>query len=191
MQKKELRKIFLEKRKSLNIGDLELFSKKICDRLFQTFPIHSYSNIHIFLPITKQNEINTWLIIKTLQKDFSAINIVIPRVNNDGIIENYLFNEKTKFKKSKWGIDEPIHHSSLIIHHSEIDLVLIPLLIFDKKGNRVGYGKGFYDKFLANCRADVLKIGLSVFEPIEAIDDINEFDIKLNYCVTPTQIWTF
>ncbi len=73
----------------------------------------------------------------------------------------------------------------------EIDLVLVPLLAFDKNGSRVGYGKGHYDKFLSQCRDDVIKIGLSFFDPADQIDDINQFDISLNYCVTPHQVFEF
>lgn len=70
-----------------------------------------------------------------------------------------------------------------------IDIVFIPLLIFDKEYNRVGYGYGFYDKFLINCRVDVIKIGLSLLEPISRIIDINMDDIPLDIVVTPNKIY--
>lgn len=70
-------------------------------------------------------------------------------------------------------------------------MVFVPLLAFDKNGDRVGYGKGFYDKFLKECKPEIIKIGLSFFEPEEKIDGIFEEDIKLDYCVTPNEIYTF
>jgi 5-formyltetrahydrofolate cyclo-ligase len=73
----------------------------------------------------------------------------------------------------------------------EIDLVFVPLLCVDKKGNRVGYGKGYYDKFLKECRRDIIKIGFSYFEPVEKIDDVNRYDVKLNYCITPESFYSF
>lgn len=73
----------------------------------------------------------------------------------------------------------------------KIDVVFIPLLAFDKKGNRIGYGKGFYDQFLSDCKADVIKIGLSFFEAEEAITDVYKDDVPLDYCVTPQQIYRF
>jgi 5-formyltetrahydrofolate cyclo-ligase len=190
-QKQFLRKNYLEKRKSLTNNALASMSEQICDSFFENFSISNYKNIHIFLPIQKQNEIDTWLIINKLQKDFPTINIIIPKANEDGSMENYLLNEKTILAENKWGIDEPLRNPKSQIRNQAIDLVLIPLIIFDKKGNRVGYGKGFYDRFLANCRVDVLKIGLSMFEPVDEIEDVNEFDIKLDFCITPNQIWTF
>jgi 5-formyltetrahydrofolate cyclo-ligase len=77
------------------------------------------------------------------------------------------------------------------IESSNLNVLLLPLLAFDNKGFRVGYGKGFYDKYLNRSSMDLVKIGVSLFEdPIE-IDDVNEFDIKMDYCVTPNQIFKF
>ncbi len=74
---------------------------------------------------------------------------------------------------------------------SSIDWVLVPLLAFDRRGHRVGYGKGFYDRFLAGCRSDARKIGLSLFAPVVAIDDIGSQDVALDAVVTPDRVWTF
>lgn len=190
MKKTEIRKKFLKERKELTAAQIRSASQRVHDWFFQSIPVHSYENIHIFLPIKEQNEIDTWLIISTLQTDFSA-NIILPRANDDGSLSNYKFTSKTKFEMNRWGISEPITNDELRMTNDAIDLVLLPLLAFDKKGYRVGYGKGFYDKFLADCRPDVMKIGLSVFEPIDEISDINEYDIKMNYCITPDRIWQF
>lgn len=192
MFKKDLRKEFLQKRKTLTEAEVEGFSRKIHDWFFRSIPVHAYATVHTFLPIKRNNEIDTWLIISTLQKDF-ATDIIIPRSHEDGTMTNYLLTEKTVLEESKLKIIEPneTQNSEFRIQNSKIDLVLIPLLCFDKKGYRVGYGKGYYDRFLADCRPDVLKIGLSFFEPVDLIEDINEFDMKMNYCITPNKIWDF
>ena len=78
-----------------------------------------------------------------------------------------------------------------LVSCEKIDAVLIPLLCFDKKGFRVGYGKGFYDRFLQNCPSNCLKIGLSHYEAIEEIEDVNEFDVRLDYCLTPNETVKF
>ncbi len=188
MLKKDLRKEYLQKRRAFNETEIEVFSKKIHDWFFRSIPVHAYTTIHTFLPMKHHNEIDTWLIINTLQKDF-ATDIVIPKSHEDGTMSHYLLTEETVFEENKWKIPEPAHYSSLITHHSKVDLVLIPLLCFDKKGFRVGYGKGYYDRFLADCRPDVLKIGLSIFEPVDEISDVDEFDIKMDYCITPSRVW--
>ena len=102
---------------------------------------------------------------------------------------NYLLTDNTVIKKSAWGIPEPV--DGIEIDDRKIDVVFVPLLAFDKQGNRVGYGKGFYDNFLANCKPETLKIGLSFFEAENEILGIYEGDIKLDYCVTPKRIYKF
>jgi len=190
MSKQDLRKEYLQKRKALTETEVEDFSRKIHDWFFRSIPVHTYATIHTFLPIKRNNEINTYLIINTLQKDFTT-DIVIPRSYEDGTMSHYLLTKDTVFEENKWEISEPSPVGGLQSSVFSIDLVLIPLLCFDKKGYRVGYGKGYYDRFLAECRPDVLKIGLSIFEPIDKIIDVTEFDIKMNYCITPNKIWSF
>jgi len=190
MSKQDLRKEFLKKRKALAKTEVDVFSNQIHDWFFRNIPVHAYATIHTFLPIKRNNEIDTYLIINTLQKDF-ATDIIIPRSHEDGTMSHYLLTKDTVFEENKWKILEPSSVGSLQTSVVNIDLVLIPLLCFDKKGYRVGYGKGYYDRFLAECRPDVLKIGLSIFEPIDEINDVTESDIKMDYCITPNKIWSF
>ena len=190
MSKQELRKEFLQKRKAFAETEVDVFSKQIHDWFFRNIPVHAYATIHTFLPIKRNNEIDTYLIINTLRKDF-ATDIVIPRSHEDGTMSHYLLTKDTVFEENKWGISEPSQVGSLQYSVFNIDLVLIPLLCFDKKGFRVGYGKGYYDRFLAECRPNVLKIGLSIFEPIDEISDVTEFDVQMDYCITPNKIWSF
>jgi 5-formyltetrahydrofolate cyclo-ligase len=70
-------------------------------------------------------------------------------------------------------------------------MVLVPLLALDKSGHRVGYGKGFYDKFLAECRIRCQRIGISLFQPIDMIEDVGEDDITLTHCLTPSGVLKF
>ena len=190
MSKQDLRKEFLQKRKALAETEVDVFSKQIHDWFFRNIPVHAYATIHTFLPIKRNNEIDTYLIINTLRKNF-ATDIVIPRSHEDGTMSHYLLTKDTVFEENKWGISEPSQVGSLQYSVFNIDLVLIPLLCFDKKGFRVGYGKGYYDRFLAECRPDVLKIGLSIFEPLDEISDVTEFDVQMDYCITPNKIWSF
>jgi 5-formyltetrahydrofolate cyclo-ligase len=66
--------------------------------------------------------------------------------------------------------------------------VLIPLLAFDKSGQRVGYGRGFYDKFLATLKSDVKKIGLSFFPPVDEVSNTHAQDLPLEVVVTPNGV---
>jgi 5-formyltetrahydrofolate cyclo-ligase len=190
MNKRELRKIYLEKRKTLAPGDVMEKSLQIAERFFQTFDLDKINFLHSFLPIEKFNEIDTKLIFHRIWFEASHIETLVPRVNFEtGEIDNLKFTPVTELVQNAWMIHEPAHNE--LVESARIDAVLVPLLCFDKSGFRVGYGKGFYDKFLTNCRADCLKIGLNYFPPVDAIADTHEFDVKLDYCLTPDEIYKF
>jgi 5-formyltetrahydrofolate cyclo-ligase len=189
MQKTILRKEYLEKRKALTPNEITEKSALISTAFFTHFDLTMVDNLHIFLPIIKQNEINTFLIIDTLQKQFPTVSIVVSKsIIETCQLEHYRY-DADNLLENKWGILEPI--PTKLIPETDISLVLIPLLIFDKEGNRVGYGKGFYDRFLKKCKSEVLKIGLCLEEPIAKIEDINRFDIKLDFCITPKTVFNF
>lgn len=147
--------------------------------------------VHVFLPIRRHNEVDTFSILNYFKLENPNLKIVVPRTNFKGLsIKNILYNhEHTILGRNKYDIPEPIHGKE--IPPRQIDLVFIPLLVCDLKGNRVGYGKGFYDRFLSACRDDVQKVGLSFFDPVEEISDLNEFDIPLDACITPGKTWKF
>ena len=105
------------------------------------------------------------------------------------LIRSVIVEDETIFETNKYGIEEPI--DGIDMFPSEIDLVIAPLISFDKKGNRVGYGKGYYDRFLKQCRKDCVKIGFSYFEPVDQVEDINKYDVKLNFGITPEAIYEF
>ena len=191
MKKTELRKLYLSKRKAVSVEEVAIKSQQITDLFFQNFDLSEVKNLHVFLPITKKNEINTWLIIRYLQQNFPLIKIIIPKITEENFeLDNYDFVEKNLIE-NKWGILEPSGENQEKILSEQIDLVIIPLLIFDKNGNRVGYGKGFYDRFLQQCKSQSLKVGLCLEEAIEMIEDINEFDVKMDFCITPNKIYEF
>lgn len=191
MKKSQLRKHYLSKRKAISAEKMATKSQQITDLFFQNFDLSTVKYLHIFLPIIKHNEIDTILIIKELQQNFSEIDITVPRIIPEkSELEHYLFDEKNLIE-NQWGVIEPSGENQEIVLPEQIDLVVIPLLIFDKNGNRVGYGKGFYDRFLQQCKSQSLKIGLCLEEAIEMIEDINEFDIKMDFCITTNKIYRF
>lgn len=187
MTKKELRLKYKEKRQRLSLEEIEEKSLAIANRLIQ-LNIWDKTYFHIFLPIVEQHEVDTELILQILAgKDKE---IVISKSDFDTReMSHFLLTDNTKIAKNEYNIPEPIN--GLPVPVEMIDVVFVPLLAYDKKGNRVGYGKGFYDKFLSQCKLDVIKIGLSFFEPEEQIDDVLETDVKLNFMSTPNNILKF
>ena len=186
MLKKELRLNFTARRNSLSEEDIMSSTKAILDNL-KKMAIWDYNYYHIFLSIDKKKEINTDPLISLLRANNKTI--VVPKIAGSSHLEHFELQKNTRLLNNQWGIPEPI--AGIRVMEKMIDLVFIPLLTFDKQGHRVGYGKGFYDRFLERCRKDVVKIGLSLFEATEKITDINETDRALDYCVTPVKIYSF
>ncbi|MBA2619830.1 MAG: 5-formyltetrahydrofolate cyclo-ligase [Acidobacteria bacterium] len=190
MNKSELRKIYLAKQKNLSASERKQKSAQIAERFFARFDLSDINFLHGFLPIEKFNEIDTKIIFERVWRDFPPVKTLAPRVEfQTNEIENLIFKRETKFIENIWQISEPIGNEK--IETKKIDALLVPLLCFDKSGFRVGYGKGFYDRFLKQCRNDCLKIGLSYFAPVAEISDAQDFDVKLDFFVSSEKIWQF
>ena len=192
MTKPELRKHYTERRLSLSVSEVAEGSEAIARLFFEYFKIEKIDTIHCYLPLKKKQEIDTFQIIHSIQKQLPRTNVVVPRVvPNSNELEHYLWKPDIKLDLNQWGILEPNPEANSLFSISEIELVIVPLLAYDTKGNRVGYGKGYYDKFLKKCKPTTIKVGLSFFDPVKEIIDIEPFDIPLNYCITPNKVWVF
>jgi len=186
MNKEELRKFYLEKRKSFSSHLLEEKSNQIINNFLGHFNITGL--VHVFLPIKKFNEINTWPLVEKLYVlNISVATSVLDFESND--LLHYRLSNESKFKINDWGVPEPV--DGIEVNPMEIQHVIIPLIICDEIGHRIGYGKGFYDKFLSKCSPEINKIGFSIFEPIEKFEEIEPHDIALDYCVSPSKVYNF
>jgi 5-formyltetrahydrofolate cyclo-ligase len=189
MTKQEARNIYSEKRLQLAVGERNRLDDLLLIQ-FQKLVLPALHCVHTYLSLESKKEFTTDAILHFLEFQHPGIQFAVPRINADhGELEAILHTEDLRFQKNKWGILEPM--GGEVIDHKEIDLVLVPLLAFDETGTRVGYGKGYYDKFLSECRKDVLKIGFCYFEAVDKITDSASFDIPLSYCVTPHRIYEF
>lgn len=188
MNKAELRKAMLQRRRALSIDEVAVRSQRIAELFFRHFNLRGGQTVHVFLPIVKNNEVNTWPIIERLRLEHPEVRVAVPVTDAaQHVLTHHHLTEESVLVENVWGIPEP--KDTQLVHAHEIDLVLIPLLAFDKTGHRVGYGKGFYDRFLADCRPDVVKIGLSLEPPVERIADPNVYDVPLDYAITPEEVW--
>ncbi|HEX8268677.1 MAG TPA: 5-formyltetrahydrofolate cyclo-ligase [Flavobacterium sp.] len=187
MNKNDLRQKYKVLRQQLSSKEIEEKSIGIANQLL-TLAIWDKTYFHIFLPIENQKEVDTEAILHLLsgkdkevvisKSDFTTRNMT-----------HYLLTDNTRIIVTQNGIPEPADGLEVPVEY--LDIVFVPLLAFDLQGNRIGYGKGFYDKFLANCRKSTVKIGLSFFEAEESFAEIFESDVQLDYCVTPDHIYKF
>ena len=182
MTKQESREYFLSKRTLTHPADNAGIAAQLAEILLEK----SIKTLHSFVADPAKNEVDTQLIRQILQTRLPQLHWAAPRIiPGTREMQHFVWDDMTTFILNQWGIKEPDLTSSQPLNVQRIDAVLVPLLAYDQQGNRVGYGGGYYDRFLAKCRLDVIKIGLSFFEPIDALSDVNEWDIPLDLCVTP------
>lgn len=187
MDKKEIRAHYKNQRLELNKLTISYLSKKIFNLLQSNF-LFDQKIVHSFYSIPNQNEIEMNTINKYLLSVSNKLATSITKLSPLRLIHSEI-NENTIFYKDKYNI--PIPKTIIPLEVKNLDFVLIPLLAFDIKGNRIGYGKGLYDSFLNECRTDCIKIGLSFFEHHENIIQSEPHDVKLDYCVTPNKVYNF
>ncbi len=189
MNKQELRKIYKTKRdeihskERLRMDDLLLLQ-------FQQFDYSDVATVLSYWPLAGKSEPNTHLFSGYLRHMLPGLVLAYPLTDTASCQMTALaIHEDTIYHTNQWGITEP--KEGAVIDPKEIDLIFVPLLAYDKQGFRVGYGKGFYDRYLANCREDIVKIGFSYFEPVDKITDTDQFDVPLTYCITPQKSYEF
>jgi 5-formyltetrahydrofolate cyclo-ligase len=186
MKKAELRKLYLEKRKALSQDEVLALSDRIFENFVNYFKPLPEQKVHVFIPIEKFNEIRTDIFVTYFLS--RNVRVFVPKIVETKLIAVEIFSE-TKFEAGSWGISEPVsNEDSKIV---DFDYIITPLLYCDKKGNRVGYGKGFYDAFFEKVSKDSKKIGVNYFDPDDMIDDVWENDIPLDYLVTPADVLSF
>jgi len=187
MNKSDVRNAYKLRRSQLSSSEIKTYSNQIFNHLKSQFELEN-KTIHLFIPISKFNEVDTKPFIKFLFELECTVVTSITHFNPLDLSHCFI-NQETKYETDKFGIPTPI--DSEPISENKIDIVIVPLLAFDENGGRVGYGKGLYDRFLSNCRDNCIKIGVSFFDPISTISDIDENDISLDFCATPNQFYKF
>ena len=185
MTKSELRTLYKSKRKALLPEEVIEISLQILDNL-KILDIWKNSVFHVFVPIAKNHEINTFHLIDYIFTKGKTV--VVPKVEGLEML-NCEISPDVNWTTGKFGVPEPLEYE--LIDSERIEVVFLPMLICDKKGNRVGYGGGYYDRFLEKLNPNVIKIGLNFFSPISEIEDVEIFDIPLDYCVTGEEIVSF
>lgn len=186
MTKSELRKKYNELRRAVSAAELQELSLNLLHN-FQKLDLSAINTIHIFLPIEEKQEPDTFLIIEWLRATRPDMKIIVPKADFKSFsMTHHLLTDHKDLQKNIFNILEP---QTAMLHSGDIDMVLVPLLAFDLHGYRVGYGKGFYDRFLQGI--NTVKLGISLFEPVEEITDADEHDIPLDACITPYSRFDF
>ena len=194
LTKVALRPATLARRRALTADEVTRRSDKLSEQLFRHFPVAEWRWLHLFLPLARRNEPDTWPIIRRIWAAFPAVRLAVPVVQADGIsLKSYALSPATLLLENRWGIPEPKADPIAELLPAAFDAVLVPLLVVDETGQRVGYGGGFYDRLLAQCRPGTPFIGLNVLNepPLGRIPDVLPTDVPLTACLTPGGVWRF
>jgi 5-formyltetrahydrofolate cyclo-ligase len=189
MLKREARKLYREKRAAITSSQKLKWDDLLLIQ-FQTLQLPFMERVLSFYPLEVHNEVNTFIVTDYLHFKNPGLLIAYPRTNfADHSMQAIACGMDTVFEDNEYNIPEPLLGEA--VPPASLDMVLVPLLGFDQKGHRVGYGKGFYDRFLMQCSDECLKVGLNYFEPVDQLDDAGEFDVPLDICITPQEVYVF
>ncbi len=191
MKKSDLRRIYKERRMLLTHAQMEKMNDLMLIQ-FQKLPADIPSTILSYMAIARWHEFDPQPITDYCYFKNPVQQLLYPAIAEiDGlsVMLPVLCDDNTVFEKNDLGFMQPAEGVDIL--PEEIDMVIVPLLAVDTDGYRVGYGKGYYDRFLANCRTDAIKVGFSYFDPVETIEDTNAMDIPIDYCVTHDKVYIF
>lgn len=180
--KKKLRIQFLDERMKLSVAEVQRKSNHIINRVLQSDEFKEAGTVHTYITIKEKNEVHTFSLIKACFESGKVV--VVPRIVGDGAMEHIELDSLSDLETNKWGVPEPTRKQKYSIN--ELDLVIVPMVGGDRYKNRLGYGKGFYDRFLENLKAK--KIGL-LFD-CQLTDEklpVESFDIPLDILITESE----
>ena len=184
-KKRDLRQLFRNKRSKLSAQELSEASIQIFEQI-RTDKLIEGNLIMLYMSSQNHQELPT----DTLFSLSDHHRVCVPKViNKNGVMEAVMWDKNMPVNTNKWGIKEPL--SEAYISPENIDTVVVPLLCFDTAGHRVGFGKGYYDRFLERCSKEVKTVGLSYFEPVDNITDVETTDVPLDIVITPKNIYRF
>lgn len=188
VDKKKYRAVYLRKRKLLGAKDFDKKNARLLYHFHNFFDELQMEMIHSFLSIEKNKEVNTWPLIEWLKAQGKQI-VISKCSTNSNELTHFLFEDYKQLKENRYGIPEP--QFGTLIEPKDLNVVLIPLLVFDRKGHRIGYGAGYYDRFLSECSSECIKVGLSLAPPLDEIPFTESHDIQMDHCITPLGVYTF
>lgn len=184
--KEKLRTKGFKLRSSFSKKKIEDLSFRITQNLIKNFNFND-KNVHLYYPINGKNEVNTWLLHEQIKHSSTLFTSTI--VKNTENWDCISFPKTSPFKLTSFNVPVPVEYE--FSNWSNIEIIIIPLIVFDNLGNRLGYGKGIYDKILSHLDPKCLKIGISILEISNEKIDNQEHDIPLHFIQTASRLHDF
>lgn len=188
MNKQVLREVYLQKRLTLSEEEYDSRNRGISAQFVRFTSRLTLTSVHTFLPMLKKREVDTWPLIEHLRQRFPDLQLYTSRTLPAAQLEHYPLHKDIRLEENRWGIPEPVGCEPC--RPESISMIITPLICFDRAGHRIGYGKGYYDRFLA-AYPEALKVGVSLGPPLDKISCTDEHDVRLDHCITPFKVYTF
>lgn len=189
MTKQALRQYYMEQRAALPLATRHSYLAHLLEHL-EGIPWPKGGRVLSYRAMAAKNELPMEVVEDYLQEQSDAYTFAYPQAHFDtGSMEAFADDEALQWETARFGLEQP--RSGHLLSPEAMDIVLVPLLAFDLQGYRLGYGKGFYDRYLARCRSTVLTIGFSWFAPVEVLPQLHPHDAPMRYCVTPQALYAF
>lgn len=167
-----LRKQCLVRREQITTQEWEMRSGMVIDRILESREYARAKVIHCFVSMDHRKEVQTMPLLRRILSDQKVLLVPVTNVE-EGVLEHARLTDLSELRPGKWGVPEPERGDPE--PDPEPDLILVPLLAVDRNGNRLGYGKGFYDRFLSRSQSDAFGVLFSDFitehVPVDSHDE--------------------
>jgi len=175
-EKREVRELLAQKRRILTKAEVQTQSGEILAHLEQLPCFKSAKTVLLYYPT--HNEVNLLPLIKKYKREKTFLFPVVRRSSMTACP----YEGNDKMHRGKYNIPEPTTEP----YRGTIDVILVPGVGFDKDGNRLGRGGGYYDRFIGSTRKATQLVGVGYdFQLIDMVP-VNRRDKKMNYIITPT-----
>jgi 5-formyltetrahydrofolate cyclo-ligase len=190
--KKKLRQDLLAQRKAMSDEFVAQASRQIFERWRNRFSLKKVSFFHCYQTMPQKHEVATEDFTRFVYERHPQVNIVVPVMDDvHKTLRHAHIHDDVEMRKNRWGILEP-HLPVDFVHPMQIDMVIVPLLGFDERGHRLGYGAGYYDRFLALVRPTCIKIGLCYSAGnLKSALPVEPHDVPLDFIVTELASYRF
>ena len=182
-KKEKLRKRLLEIRQNLDDRKYLEASRQIRDRLNSHSMFQQARTVHCYVSMKEKGEVDTRPLIRKILQDDKRLVVPVTDFESTKLIHHEL-NSVEELRTNKWGVPEPRVEQP--VDPSQLDLVIVPMVGGDEQRNRIGYGKGFYDRFLS--KTDCPTIGLCFEDCIVEEIPVESFDVSLTAIITEKRV---
>ncbi len=189
MSKFELRKHIIAQRNALPLQTLKDNSAAIVTKLLNLPEYHMATTVMAYVDF--RNEVQTASIMENAMQQNKRLLLPVTNVSNKRLVPSQVLHLPDDLTPSTWGILEPKPQCIRPIDPKEIDLVIVPGVAFDTAGNRLGYGGGFYDRFLPSVRVNTTLVSLAFELQIRSNIYPAKNDVPIHILITEDRVLDF